>query len=77
MFADGPRLTRKSRAVISVVDKSRYKDPPRWPRKPTAAQRRLDLLFRPIRAALPYVLLTIGLCGIVYAYHTFGAHPIQ
>lgn len=72
-----PRLTRKSHAVITMVDKSRYRDPARWPQKPTAVQRRLDFLLRRMRAALPYVLLTMGICGMLYAYHTFSSHSVQ
>jgi hypothetical protein len=73
----GPRLTRRFRAGINVVDKSRYRDPPRWPQKRTAVQRPLDSLLRRIRAAMPYVLLAIGICGMLYAYHTFSSHPVQ
>ena len=59
-----------------MVDKSRYKDPPRWPPQRTAGQRALGLLLRGILAAVPYVLLTIGICGVVYAYHRIGSHPV-
>ena len=59
-----------------MVDKSRYKDPPRWPRQRTANQRARGLLARGILAAVPYVVLALGICGIVYAYHRVGSHPV-
>jgi hypothetical protein len=59
-----------------MVDKSRYKDPSRWPPQRTANQRALGLLLRSMLAAVPYVVLTIGVCGIVYAYHRISAHPV-
>ena len=57
---------------MSMVDKSRYRDPPRWPPQRTASQRALGLLLRGVLAALPYVVLAIGICGVVYAYHHLG-----
>ena len=60
----------------TMVDKSRYKDPPRWPPQRTAKQRAVGLLMRGILMAVPYVLLTIGICGVVYAYHRIGSHPV-
>lgn len=57
---------------MSMVDKSRYRDPPRWPPQRTASQRALALLLRGVLAALPYVVLAIGICGVVYAYHHLG-----
>jgi hypothetical protein len=59
-----------------MVDKSRYKDPSRWPPQRTANQRALGLLLRSILAAVPYVVLTIVICGIVYAYHRISPHPV-
>lgn len=60
----------------NMVDKSRYRDPPRWPPQRTAKQRALGLLSRGILALVPYVLLTLGICGIVYAYHRISPHPV-
>ena len=59
-----------------MVDKSRYKDPSRWPPQRTANQRALGLLARGILAAVPYLVLMLGICGIVYAYHRIGSHPV-
>jgi hypothetical protein len=59
-----------------MVDKSRYKDPSRWPPQRTANQRALGLLLRSILAAVPYVVLTIGIYGMVYAYHRISSRPV-
>jgi hypothetical protein len=57
---------------MNVVDKSRYRDPPRWPPRRTANLRALGLVLRGILAALPYLVLAMGICGAVYAYrHVF------
>ena len=59
-----------------MVDKSRYREPARWPPQRTTSQRALGLLLRGILAAVPYVVLMIGMCGIVYAYHRISPHPV-
>jgi len=53
---------------LSMVDKSRYERPPRWPRQRRVST--VDKLRSAVAARMPYVLLAAATCALIawYAY---------
>jgi len=52
--------------LIIMVEKSRYENPPRWPRPPRVSF--VNKSRRVVAAAMPYVLVTVIVCVLLAWY---------